>query len=279
MKKIREILWIALGNALLAFGLSTLVLENHITAGGVSGIGIILNDYLGIPVSLSVAAANLTLFAAGLLVLGKAFALTTLLSTFLFPLLLQFFESQPFFHGYLHDPFLASVLAGLFIGGGIGIVVRTGASTGGIDVLALILNRKWKIPVHLVLNAVDIPILLLQIPHHDTTHIIYGLVTVAVTSMTLNKTLAAGAELAQVTIISEAYQEIRAAILHDCDAGATLVASEAGYSGKPSKLILSVLPYRKLPTAKQRIGQIDPTAFIIVSRVAEVGGRGFTLER
>ena len=264
-QKLLHIVYIVVGNILIAFALSTLLLENNIIAGGVSGIGIIFNHYFGLSISLSVGILNVCLFVLGFLFLGKVFAMTTLVSTFLFPFLLEFFESQPVFHHYLNDPLLASIIAGCLIGIGVGLVLKANASTGGVDILAILLHRKFGAPVHIVLNITDLTILLFQFSFNDTTHVIYGIVTVMMTTIMLNKTLTAGTSLMQ--------------ILHDHDAGVTLLASEKGYTEENSKLVLSILPYRKLPDIKEKVNQIDPLAFMIVSHVDEVGGKGFTLEK
>lgn len=278
-QKLLHIIYIVLGNLFIAFALSTLLLENSIIAGGVSGIGIILNHYFGTSISLGVGILNICLFVLGFLLLGKVFAMTTLVSTFLFPFLLEFFESQAVFHHYLDDPLLASVIAGCLIGIGIGLVLKANASTGGVDILAILLNKKWGIPVHIVLNITDLTVLLFQFSFSDTTHVIYGIVTVLATTIMLNKTLTAGTSLMQLVVISDQYEDIKDMILHDHDAGVTLLASEKGYTQENSKLILSVLPYRKLPGIKEKVNQIDPFAFMVVSHVDEVGGKGFTLER
>lgn len=269
---------IVLGNVLIAFAVSTLILENDIIAGGVSGIGIVLNHYFGLSVSLSVGIINVVLFVLGFLFIGKVFAMTTLISTFLFPLFLELFSSCQIFHGYLNDPLLSCILAGCLVGVGIGMILKNNASTGGIDVLALLIHNHYKIPVHIVLNVMDLIILLLQFTFNDTTHVIYGIVTVVITSVMLNKTLTTGTSLIQILVMSQQYEDIKNMILHDQDAGATLLASEKGYTQEKSKLVLSVIPYRKLPVIKEQIHQIDPQAFVIVSHVDEVGGRGFTFE-
>lgn len=278
-EKLKNIILIVVGNILIAFALSTLLLENHIIAGGVSGIGIVLNHYFALPISLCVGAINIILFTLGFIFLGKMFAMTTMLSTFIFPLLLEFFESQPMFHGYLNDPLLSSILAGCLIGAGVGMVLKANASTGGIDIIALIVNKKFNAPVHIVLNCIDLSILLFQFSFNDTTHVIYGILTVILTSFTLNKTLTMGRSLIQIVIMSDEYEAIKDMILHDHDAGVTLLASEKGYTKEKSKLLLSVVPYRKLPLIKEKINQIDPLAFIIVSHIDEVGGKGFTFEQ
>lgn len=278
-QKLLHVVYIVTGNILIAFALSTLLLENNIIAGGVSGIGIVLNHYLGLSISMSVGIINVFLFVLGFIFLGKVFAMTTLISTFLFPLVLEFFESQSVFHHYLNDPLLACIIAGILIGVGIGLILKANASTGGVDILAILLNKKFGLPVHIVLNCIDLSVLVLQISFNDPTHVIYGIVAVMLTSVMLNKTLTSGTSLMQLIVISDEYNTIKEMILHDQDAGVTLLASEKGYTEQSSKLVLSVLPYRKLPDIKSKVLEIDPLAFIIVSHVDEVGGKGFTLDK
>ena len=278
-EKVVNLFMIIVGNVLIAFGISTLILENNIIAGGVSGIGIVLNHYMGLPISISVGIINAVLFLVGLVFLGKVFAMTTLVSTFLFPIMLGFFEATPMFHGYLNDPLLACVLAGCFVGIGIGMILKANGSTGGVDILALLVNKKTGLPVHIILNCIDLTVLLLQFTFSDTTHVIYGIVTVMVTSVMLNRTLTRGKSLVQLSVMSDHYEDIREMILHEYDAGVTLLTSEKGLSKENSKFLLSIIPYRKLPSIKEKIQEIDHQAFVIVAHVDEVGGRGFTFEK
>lgn len=278
-QKILNLVYIISGNIFIALAVNTLILENHIIVGGTSGIGNVLNHYFNIPVSLSVGCLNVCLFLVGLFFIGKKFAMTTLLSTFLFPIILQFFETHSMFHHYLEDPLLAAILAACLVGVGIGLILKANASTGGVDILAILLNKKFGFPVHIVLNCIDLSILVLQFTFNDTTHVIYGIMIVMITAVVLNKTLTQGTSLVQLTVISDHYEDIKQSILHEFDAGVTLLASEKGFTQENSKLLLSVLPYRKLPAIKAKIHEIDPVAFVIVSHVEEVGGKGFTLEK
>lgn len=277
--KLWQAVCILLGNFLVAFAVSTLMLSHGIVVGGVSGLGAVAQHYLHIPVSLAVAVLNGALFVLGLVVLGRRFALTTLASTLVFPVYLRVLEQWPALLGWLPDPLAAALVAGCCVGFGIGLVIRAGASTGGVDILALALNKKRGVPVHMALYAIDLVVLVLQLPMRDIMQVFYGLAATALSSVVLNKVLAAGASLSQVVVVSDRYEEIRAAVLHNLDAGVTLLASEKGYTGQPSRLLLTVVPYRKLPAVRTCISRIDPEAFVIVSQVAEVGGRGFTLAR
>lgn len=278
-KRLLNLLQILLGNAFMAFAVNTLILENGIICGGVSGIGSAAEYYFGLPVSIVVAILNMALFFLGLWTFGKGFAMSIIISTFAFPAFLEIFDRIPVLHGYLEDPLLAMVIGGCLVGAGIGIVIKANASTGGVDILAQFIHKKFHVPVHIVLNVIDVLILVFQITYSDTTNVIYGIIMTFVSSTMLKKTLLSGRSLIQLTIISDFYEEIREMILKDMDAGVTLMLSEKGYTRKDSKLITSVIPYQKLPKMKAKIQKIDPMAFIIVAKIEEVGGQGFSIER
>ena len=277
-KKLLNVLLILFGNACMAFAVNTLILEHGIICGGVSGLGSAAEHYFGIPVSLVVGILNIALFFLGLRAFGKEFAMSILISTFAFPVFLEIFDKSPF-HGYLNDPLLAMVIGGCLVGLGIGVVIKANASTGGVDILAQYIHKKFEIPVHIVLNIIDVLILIFQITYSDTTNVIYGIIMTFVSSTMLKKTLSSGRSLIQLTIISDAYEEIKKMILNEMDAGVTMILSEKGYTEKSSKLITTVIQYQKLPKMKEKIREIDPMAFIIVAKIEEVGGQGFTMER
>lgn len=277
-KKLINLLLILFGNACIAFAVNTLILEHGIICGGVSGIGSAVEHYFGIPVSLVVGILNIALFFLGLKAFGKEFAMSIIISTFAFPAFLEFFDRSPF-HGYLNDSLLAMVIGGCLVGLGIGVVIKANASTGGVDILAQYIHKKFEIPVYIVLNVIDVLILAFQITYSDTTNVIYGIIMTFVSSTMLKKTLSSGRSLIQLTIISDSYEEIKKMILHEMDAGVTMILSEKGYTEKSSKLITTVIQYQKLPKMKENIREIDPMAFIIVAKIEEVGGQGFTMER
>lgn len=276
---VKNIFMVILGNALIAFAVNTLILENGIVCGGVSGVGSAIEFYFGIPLSLTVAILNVILFFLGLWYFGKGFAASILVSTFVFPAFLEAFDRIPSLHGYLDDSLLAMVIGGCLIGIGIGIVIKANASTGGVEILAQCIAKQFKLPVHTVLNVVDVAVLVLQFAYSDTTNVIYGVIMTFVTSAMLKKTLLSGRSLIQLTVMSDRYEEIREMILRDIDAGVTMMIAEKGFTKQESKVLTSVVPHKKLPLMKTKIQEIDPMAFMIVANIAEVGGQGFSIER
>ena len=277
--KLLRIGTIILGNVFVAFAVSTLVLENQLISGGVTGLGIVTNHYTGINISLIVGIINVLLFLLGLFFIGKKFALSTLISTFAFPVLLEFFNTNAIFHNYCQDTLLAVVLAGCLVGIGVGLIIRSDASSGGMDIIAIILNRKLGIPVFIMVNVFDFIILCMQATFSNPTKILYSIVLVFVTSFMLNKTLTKGSKMVQLVVISDCHEMIKKMIIEEADAGVTSLYSQKGFNETDTKTLLTIIPPVKLTKIKEQIKLIDPVAFMVVATVDEVSGRGYTLER
>ena len=277
--KLLRIGTIILGNVFVAFAVSTLVLENQLISGGVTGLGIVTNHYTGINISLIVGIINVLLFLLGLFFIGKKFALSTLISTFAFPVLLEFFNTNAIFHNYCQDTLLAVVLSGCLVGIGVGLMIRSDASSGGMDIIAIILNRKLGIPVFIMVNVFDFIILCMQATFSNPTKILYSIVLVFVTSFMLNKTLTKGSKMVQLVVISDCHEMIKKMIIEEADAGVTSLYSQKGFNETDTKTLLTIIPPVKLTKIKEQIKLIDPVAFMVVATVDEVSGRGYTLER
>src|SRR5699024_7411948 len=168
---------VLLGNALYALGVVVFLLPSNIITGGTTGLSLFANHYFHIPISGFVLAFNVIMFLLGAFFLGRSFALTTLISTFFYPIILGIFQKIPALQKFsTDDKILSAVFAGLFIGVSIGIVIRAGASTGGLDIPPLILNRKWGVSVSGVLYLLDCTVLILQMLFSDIDEILYGII-------------------------------------------------------------------------------------------------------
>ena len=282
-KKVANAAWklllVLAGNTLYSLGVALFVLPTGLITGGTTGLGLVAQNYLHIPLSAFVAVFNLAMFLLGLAVLGKVFALTTVISSFCYPFILAVFQGAI---GDVHltdDPLLATILAGVMIGAGMGIVIRAGASTGGMDIPPLVLQKKLKIPVSLSLYAFDCCILLLQALFSNVEQVLYGLVMVLLYTLTLNKALMLGTGQMQLKVVSKQYQAISQAIQKQMDRGTTLFHSQGGYDGKEGSTVLTVVDRRELSKLTELVTSIDPNAFMVVSQVNEVRGRGFTLPK
>ena len=274
-----KLLLVLAGNTLYALGVALFLLPAGLITGGTTGLGLVAEHFFHVPLTAFVAVFNLAMFLVGLLVLGKVFALTTIISSFYYPFILEVIQRTIGEIRLTDDPLLATVLAGLMIGAGIGMVIRAGASTGGMDIPPLVLQKKLNIPVSLSLYVFDCGILLLQALFSNVEQVLYGLVLVLLYTLTLNKALMLGTGQMQLKVISSHYEEISREIQQKMDRGVTLFTSAGGYAGREGSTVLTVVDRRELPKVTELVSQVDPDAFMVVSQVNEVRGRGFTLPK
>ena len=268
---------ILIGNAIYSFAIVYFVLPVGLITGGTTGIAISIQHYFGMEISTFVSIFNVVMFLLGAAVLGKKFAMTTLVSSFVYPIFLRLFQTMYVYTGILsEDSMLCTVFAGLMIGFGIGIVIREGASTGGMDIPPLIINKKTGLSVAFLLNAFDIMILFLQMSFSNKEQILYGILMVLIYTYVLEKILVLGKSKVQIKIISEKYLEINNAIAQQLDRGTTLYEIEGGYTRKEMYAILTVVNQREVFQVNELVHEIDSDAFIIIGQVKEVRGRGFT---
>lgn len=270
---------VAAGNLLYALTVKLFVLPTGLVMGGTTGLGLTANYLTGVPISAFVLAFNMVMLLLGLCVLGRRFAATTLLSSFIYPLALEFWQRLLGDYVLTEDVMLCTLFAGLGVGASLGIVIRAGASTGGMDVPPLILNRLFRAPVSVCMYFFDVCILLSQGLFQSPEKLLYGVVLVMIYTMVLDKMLLMGTSRIEIKVVSEKSEEIRQAILQDLNRGVTLIQTESGYLRQNTQLVLSVLSSRELPKAEKLIHQIDPECFLMVSRISEVKGRGFSMQK
>lgn len=275
----KNFLFIILGNLIFALGIAVFVIPNGLILGGSTGLALSVQHFLGIDITITVAIINIVTFLAGLFILGKKFAATTLISTFIFPIFLNYFKDIERFKNITSDLLLASIFTALLVGTGVGIVLRVGASTGGLDIPAIILNKKKGIPIAVVLYAIDISILFSQMIFSNTEQILYGIIIVLITTMVINKVIVYGKNDFMVTIISEKYLEISESIHNKIDRGTTFIDIQTGYKKNTQQAVMSVISKRELHSLNKLVQEIDSKAFIIINQVNQVKGRGFSLDK
>ena len=276
-KLIKQVCIIIVGLTIYAFGLAVFVLPTDMIAAGTTGIALLAQRLWGIPISTFVAVFNVLMFGLGFLELGKTFALTTLVATFYYPVILDVAIAVVGDMVITQDPMLCAIFSGIIIGFSLGIVIKAGASTGGMDIPPLVLKKRFSIPVSASMYFFDAVILIGQMPFGDKERILYALIMVMVYTMVLDKVLMMGSKQIQVKIFSAKYEEISKAIQEKMDRGTTLLNMEGGHSRQKSMAILSIVSGRELSKINDIVMEIDENAFMIVNQVGEVRGRGFTM--
>ena len=275
----KKAVMITLGNLMYALAVNMFIVPNDLITGGTTGLALFFNRTAGIPVSAFVWCFNITMFLWGAWVLGKEFAVSTAASTVIYPLMLSILEWTGAAGFVMEEKLVAVVYAGLLIGAGIGVVMRAGASTGGMDIPALIGKKKWNFNVSFVIYLFDCIILALQVAAADIYSILYGILLIMVYTLVLDKALVMGTSKIQVKIVSREYRKINTLLGERVDCGTTLLHMESGYLHKEQEMILAVISSRDLPKVNQLVLAADPEAFIVVSQINEVRGRGFTLSK
>lgn len=276
---IKKIFFVLLGNTIYAAGLAAFVLPTGLITGGTTGLGLIANHYFGLPIEIFAAVFNVIMFVLAILILGKSFALTSLISTFYFPVILGVVQKIKGLQNLTDDPMLCTIFAGVSIGAGIGMVIKVGASTGGMDIPPLIFNKKLGIPVSVGLYVFDFAILIGQMLFRDKEKSLYGILLVMIYTVLVDKVLLMGKTQMQVKIMSKQYREINEMIHKKLDRGTTLYKTESGYLHEDGFSVMTVVSNRELPKLNALVMEIDDKAFMVISQVSEVKGRGFTLHK
>lgn len=267
------------GNALLAFLVAAFVIPHGIIMGGTTGIAIILNRFFATDTAAMVLVLNLVMLALGAAVLGRKFFFTTVLSSVLYPMLLGIVQRIPGIEGLTDNSLLAALFGGGLLGVAVGMVMRAGSSTGGTDVLNLVLHKLLHIPVSVLVYITDTVILGGQALFSRPEQLLYGIAFLVVETFVLNQVMILGKAQIQLLIISEKHEAIRRALLNQLHVGCTMILIENGISYRHSKGIISVIPHRKLYDTEKLINTIDPNVFMTITQIKEVRGQGFTRAR
>lgn len=279
LKLVRNVAAVIVGNFVLAAGVSLFIAPSGLICGGATGIALLINRLFSVDIALASFILNAVMFILGFTVMGKTFALTTIVSTVLNPLALYIFELILNGRVITNDIFLCTLLGGCCVGVGIGLVIRVGASTGGMDIPPIIINKLTGLSISSLLWIFDVVILVSQIFFSHTDSVLYGLAMVIVYSVILDKVMVIGKKRMQLTIISDKTEQIRVSILSKIDRGLTMIHGKTGYLGKETEVILTVISSRELAKTEELIRQIDPEAFVVINSVSAVSGRGFSLAK
>ena len=267
---------IILGNAISAFAVVCFALPYDMVVSGVTGIANALNYYIGTNISVVVWCINITLFVIGYLALGKKFAAAIVVGSFSFPFFVSVYQSMPGLHHLVDDPLLAAICAGVLDGVGLGLILRTGGSSGGIDIPPIIMNRKFGWKIAPFMYAIDVAIFIAQIPFTGTNGVILGILYALIYSFIMNEMLMMNQGGAQMLILSTEVEKTNERLLQ-LDFGTTLLHSTGGYLRNEQDVILCVVDRRNVNRVKKEVLAIDKFAFITICAASEINGNGFTL--
>lgn len=278
MNKLRQFLMIEIATLLFAFSIGLFILPGKVLTGGVAGIATLLEAYIPISEDYLVIIINTLLFIVGSILLGKEFFLNTLVYSVSYPFMLLLVTRH--LPPVKIDPLLGAIYGG-FIGGiAIGIMFRNGGSSGGVDVIALIMEKYFKVKPSDTVRVIDAMTVIAGLYIYGLNSVLIGLLSVYFLSFTMEKTINMyrGIEGKKFEIISDKYEEINEAILKKIDRGTTIITGQGGYSHQERKVLMAVVSNEQLSEVKKVIDETDPDAFVIISDVKDVNGEGFTFE-
>ena len=278
--KWREVIEITAGVILMSVGFYFFLLPFNLIIGGVMGVSVILQDI--IPISTFMYIANTVLLIIGLIFLGKVFFIKTIYATLLSPTIIFILErlvSQDFFVKHLTEsPLMISALfGGIFLGVGIGIVFRSNATTGGIDIIQNILNKYLHIPFSTAIYLTDGIIILYAILINFQLGL-YALGSMILTALIVDKLSIEGKSGYTVFIITNYAELMQEKIFLELERGVTLVDAMGGFSKEKKTMIVCTVDRNQLYLFKRIIKQVDPKAFTFVTRTKEALGEGFSRE-
>lgn len=276
--KIKNIALIVLGNILLAISTSFFVIPHEIVNGGTSGISIVANALFGFPPEIVIAILCWSLFFLGWIILGNKFAAKTGISAFLYPILTSAFANIKLINNIasqVEDTFLATVSAAILSGIGLGLCYREGASTGGLDVVCLMLKKYFNIKVSVSTFIIDGIIILLGLITVSFESALYGLLCVAIVSFVIEKVTISGTRSYMAHIVSDKSEIINEYLNKTLQRGTTLIKVEGGLTGHKKTMIEIVFNENEYYEIKRNVHKIDNKAFISVYKSINAYGEGF----
>ena len=272
----KEYIIVALACMVMAFNTSYFFIGNKLAQGGVSGLSLIIHYLSNIDMSYLYFALNIPLIILAYIFLGKNFLLKTLFATFVLSVFLKIFAS---FSEPLEDILLAAIFGGAINGIAIGIVFYAGGSTGGIDIIAKIINKYTGIPISRILLATDFIVLSIVAVIFGKVIFMYTLISLVISSKMIDIIQVGIYSAKGVTIITTKEDEIRKRIMEDTGRGITLIDAKGGYTQKEIGMLYCVVGQYQLIKVKTIVKEVDPSAFMIVADVHEVIGNGFLVNK
>jgi uncharacterized membrane-anchored protein YitT (DUF2179 family) len=273
MQLFMDYLYVIVGAIFVGTAFSLFLLPNQIASGGIAGISTILNGLFGLKPSLVQWFFNIPLFIIGVIILGKQYGLKTLVGTIFLPFVVFLTENM---EPATHDPLLGALFGGIGVGIGLGILFRGRASTGGVDLIAQIVNKYTGISLGKCILLIDGSIVTISAFVFSLEQGLYALIAMFLTSKTIDIVQMGLGYSKMAIIITNEEEKMRQGILKEVYRGVTKISAFGGYTQQERPMLMCVVGQTEVMKLKRLVRTIDPTAFVIVMNANEVFGEGFT---
>ncbi len=280
-----EYLVLTIAAFIFAFAWEGFMIPNGMSAGGMMGLCTVVQYATGgaIPASTSYVVVNAVLILAAVLLMGIGFGFKTIYCIAISSLAMSLIASTPALHSiqgqffYVRESLVIPVLAGVLEATGLGLIIRYGGSTGGTDIVALMINKYWPISLSTVFLISDFVIifLILFIPEKTFADMIYGLIEIVVFTMFIDTIVGGRRSSYQLLVFSDKYEEIADHIINNMDRGVTLLKGQGWYTKNDRNVLLILISQKQFPALSKVIKDMDPRAFISVTNTHNVFGEGF----
>lgn len=271
-----DIIMIIVGSVLFSVSVNMFSVPNGIVQGGLTGVSIMLNRLFPvIPVGTAIFMMNIPLFTAGYLKIGKSFILKTVAATFIFSAVIDLGEL--FIPAYSGDPLLAALFCGVFSGSGLALVLISGATTGGSEIIAMLVRRKApNVSIGRMILIVDLVIIAASyFVYRNIESIMYAAVALFVSSKMIDFIITGAGHNKMIFVITTMPKKISVAVMTKMRRGVTVIPATGGYTGSEKSMLFCVAGASEISRINRLVTQTDSKAFTVISDVGEVFGEGF----
>ena len=273
----REILMayaqIFIGSVIGAAAYPAFLIPNNIAPGGLTGVATILNYLAGWPVGITALVLNIPLFLIGYRTMGKVFAFRSLVATALFTILIDILPLKP----VSEDPLLGTLFGGVVLGIGLGLILRGGATTGGSDMIARMVHRRFSfITVGMFLFALDFLVVLAAAIFIGGTEALYAMIDIYVCGRVIDAVMVGFGGNKACFVMTDAWQKITGRVLNEIERGCTLLEARGAYSGTSRPVVMCVMSRQEMTALKRIVQDEDEKAFMFITEAHEALGEGFS---
>jgi uncharacterized membrane-anchored protein YitT (DUF2179 family) len=276
MEKLKNAVLIVVGCAIMGLAYALFLIPHHFVPGGVSGIAMIVNYFVGLPVGALIMVLNIPIFLLGLRTMGKKYVLNSLAGMVVSSVFIDIFHEVLRVPSATTNPVLASIYGGVMLGVGLGIVFRGRASTGGSDIIGMVVSKYTGMSLGFGIMVTDFVVISAAgLALHSLEAPLYGYIVLFLSTKVIDMILEGWSYSKLVIITSTRIEEIADYILRGLDRSGTALRSRSLYLNREGEIILTVIHRKQLADLRTFIKKIDPEAFVIINDTYDVLGKGF----